>query len=245
MRLLKLKKFFGNTVQSEQSLFRPKSIFIPQIIDPSITIFEPLVLRDIEALEKRHHKIYHNLPRDNLKELKDLAADLIIIIKPADKGGGIVIMNYCNYRNETLKQLSDCIAYESVLRDPTLHPLNLIKVTIQEPVNLGYIITNTAAFLMNKHPHKPIFYMLPKILKAALFHSGRPIINACGSVLEPVSKYVDCHLQPFVPLAKSYIKDIKDLILRKFSYSFRFCLDVYGYRVPSDGQLKTINLLML
>ena len=48
-----------------------------------------------------------NLTKDELLALKTLSSDKSIVIKEADKGGAVVIMDASYYRNAVLKMLED------------------------------------------------------------------------------------------------------------------------------------------
>ena len=62
-----------------------------------------------------------------------------IVIKPADKGGNIVIMNTEDYIKEGLGQLTDHNYYEVLNEDPTLNYSNQIHQILQQAVNLEII----------------------------------------------------------------------------------------------------------
>lgn len=50
--------------------------------------------------------------------LSELSNDPTIVIKPADKGGAIVVQDIDRYRNEVLRQLSDTRFYQKLKKDP-------------------------------------------------------------------------------------------------------------------------------
>lgn len=114
-----------------------------------------------------------------------------IVIKQADKGGGIVILNTKDYEYEVLRQLNDDTAYVKLTRDPTMSYLSSLKVTIREGLALDYISKDLGDFLINEHPRVPVFYVLPKVHKPGFPPVGRPIVAAQGSLHEPVSQYID------------------------------------------------------
>ena len=97
-----------------------------------------------------------------------------IVIKPADKGGNIVIMNKEDYIKEGLRQLSDN-HYEILEEDPTQNYNNQIYQVLQQAVNLDIIDEKLKKTLYNKALRTPNFYMLPKIHKPN--NPGRPIVN--------------------------------------------------------------------
>lgn len=92
IRLLKLRKHFGSFNDSIYSLLRRKSIFIPSIRDLAIITFEKLILRDLSKLESSRLRMKHNLTQEETMVLKSLWKDTSVVIKPTDKGGGVVII---------------------------------------------------------------------------------------------------------------------------------------------------------
>lgn len=102
--------------------------------------------------------------------------------------------------------------YEKLSIDLTKHLCNLIKITVLEGENLGYINSMQPKFLINTSPRIPLFYTLPKIHKKVAFPPGRPIANACSTALEPIMQFADSFFKAFVVEAKSYVKDSTDFI---------------------------------
>lgn len=98
--------------------FKPRSTFVPAVFDPAISTFKRILLEQIEELESKQHKYKRNLGSSELKDIRQLAADPSLVLKPADEGGGIVIMNYEDYRTEYLRQLNQTEYYEILTSDP-------------------------------------------------------------------------------------------------------------------------------
>lgn len=142
-------------------------------------------------------------------------------------------MDYSDYPEDNLRQLSDQEYYQVIPFNPTKHLVNLIKITVQEAENLGYINNSEAKFLTNMSPRMPVFYTLPMIHKQAAFPPGRPIISTCGATLEPVAQFVDSFFQPFVPETKSYIKDTTDFILK-----------MEGFPIPENVVLLIMDIFI-
>lgn len=128
-----------------------------------------------------------------------------IIIKPADKGGAIVILNKADYIKEANPQLSNSDHYLPTPTDPTPRFQKEINKYIDFCVQTDALPLEALTYLKKQHPRTPCLYFLPKIHKTN--HPGRPIVSGCGSPTEPISHYVDKILNPFVPLLPSYIKD--------------------------------------
>ena len=70
-----------------------------------------------------------------------------IVIKPADKGGALVIMNSKDYLKEGLRQLNDTNYYEKLNKDPTEDHEKLINNTIDDLVSENAINEETASLL--------------------------------------------------------------------------------------------------
>lgn len=125
---------------------------MPKVTDPSITVLEKLVLKDLAAMETTKLKIRHNLSEQDSIHLKALANDDTITIKPADKGGALVVLDTVTYINEIDRQLSDVNFYRKISHDPTLAIQKLIKVVLSEGLALDYITKDVFDFLFVEYP---------------------------------------------------------------------------------------------
>ena len=90
-----------------------------------------------------------------------------MVIKPADKGGAVVVWSHPLYITEANPQLSDGRFYEHLDHDPPKERQNMVKSTI------FVMVTD------NQHPPSApsrfYMYLLPKIHKAG--NPGRPIVS--------------------------------------------------------------------
>ena len=142
--------------------------------------------------------------------MRDLHNNPNITIKPADKGGSIVIMSTVDYVKEALRQLFNQQHYKTLDKDPTILHNRYIHNLIDQAWRMGIIDETTKENLQTKNPKIASFYLLPKIYKPN--NPGRPIVNSIGSVTEKISAYVDEHLRKFTPKIPSYIKDTTHFI---------------------------------
>lgn len=140
-------------------------------------------------MESTRKRIHYNISNNDLSILSNLTNDASLVIKEADKGRARVVISKHDYCEEIQRQLNDKDFYFPVQCDPTNHVTNIIKITINEAMVMGYINEITAKFLTNSFPRVPIFYTLPKIHKPGVPPSSRPIMLGCSSLLEPLSKY--------------------------------------------------------
>lgn len=233
-RNIKLKKFFGQTTSIDTCPFKRKSTFVPNVIDPSISVFEKLVLRDVADLEKTRYKVKNNLTKDQLSSLYNLASDKSLTLKSADKGGGIVLLDSDMYIQEAYRQLNDPSSYSRIKEDPTKSIMSIIRVTLQEVLSLDYIDKNLADFLTVDFPRVPRFYLLPKIHKPGFPPRGRLIAAAQGSLLENISKYLDHLLQPPVLKMKTYICDTGHFISK-----------IEGLTIPKHSVILSFDVVSL
>ena len=72
-----------------------------------------------------------NLPKTERKAIKSLVDNPNIVIKPADKGGKIVIQNTSDYIKEGERQLNDTTYYKRLFMDPTKELNERIKQKLE------------------------------------------------------------------------------------------------------------------
>ena len=123
----------------------------------------------------------------------DLHNNPDITIKPADKGGSIVIMNTTDYIQEAQRQLSNPQDYRTLNTDPTVTYNKYIHHIIDQAWRLGIIDGTIKENLQAKNQQISSFYILPKLHKPN--NPGRPIVNSIGSITEQISAFVDEQLR--------------------------------------------------
>jgi len=108
---LKLCAVFEPQPNRDLAPFRPQSYWEPDPIalpEELLTLFrvDNHTLRNLRTPQE--HDNLSELERQTLKELRQ---DTSIVIKPADKGGSVVIMDRQQYIQEALRQLTDTNYY--------------------------------------------------------------------------------------------------------------------------------------
>ncbi|CAJ0922380.1 unnamed protein product, partial [Ranitomeya imitator] len=116
-----------------------------------------------------------NLSYDEHKALMTLKGNKELIIKPADKGGSIVILDRTYYMEEIPREIKDLVIHYS---------------------KLGTIDEKLGEFLINHYPVVPFFYTLPKIHKHPSKPPGRPIVASTNSILSPLAITLEKILSP-------------------------------------------------
>ena len=160
---------------------------------------------DIDVLPKFRPKRPFNLTPSEFSALNSLARN-DIVIKPADKGGALVVWKADLYREEANRQLSDTTFYSRVDKDLTSTHQTTISNTIHNFIAFGDL-PETAKNLITTTPRTPVMYFLPKIHKPN--NPGRPIVSACSCPTELISSFLDHVMAPLVKDLPSYIKDTK------------------------------------
>ena len=177
-------------------------------------------------------KLHDNLSFNQRRALHYLKGNNNIVIKPADKGGSIVIMDKDNYVKETCTQLYDGRFYKQIDHDPTPALTNKPNLLINE---LQPNLQNDVLKLIPSHPRPAKFYTIPKVHKFPnlvvstcpssipdniiieaqrlnINPPGRPIVSGIGTLTEYVSAFVDRELQPLLANIPNYTKDTTDFL---------------------------------
>ena len=178
---------------------------------------------------------HKNLTRDEQDAIQSLSNNRHILIKPADKGSGTVIMNTKYYIFEANRQLADTSFYAALDHDPTESFTLEINTFITKMFKDAEIGKRCFQYLLNTHSRPGRFYLLPKIHKNVLPPPGRPIISAIGSPTEKISEFLDHFLQPFLADMPSFVKD---------TGHFLYILSKLG-PLPQDIILVTLDVTSL
>ena len=184
--------------------FRTKSTWCPErnremAIEAYVDALERTILsHDLNV------KCHRFMTQDEQKTLENLRGYVDIIIKQADKGSAVVVMDREVYIHEAMGQLTDSEVYTLLDGDPTRDMVKKINAKIRESWKKGNIDDKTKDYLMVSEDVKPgRFYLLPKIHKQGC--PGRPVISGCGTPSEKISAFVDHNVRPIVSEINSYI----------------------------------------
>ena len=221
-RRLKLHIFFDNqnTSTSTPTPFQPKSTWEPTPESLPCDLND-LIHTDQQSIKKLAH--YPERPNLSVKEreaLQDLQENTSIILKPADKGSAVVIMDRTQYIQEAQRQLDDSNYYiplTETIQDDTARQIHNILDTMTQR---GLISKRQGIYLKGKNPpRRRIFYLLPKIHKSPeswpvpfKIPPGRPIVSDCDSESYNIAEFLDYYLNPLSNRHESYIKDTYDFI---------------------------------
>ena len=194
---------------SPHKILRPSKGWKPEDseCDPNIMKYKTCVIHDMESKLMIKPRPRFNTSKDERKAIVTLRKNSDIIIKPADKGGAIVILNKTDYIKEGERQLENSEHYQKIDNIKKLRNkfIKEVEHSLRNLKNKEYINEDTFKILFRNNPRTSNLYLLPKIHKKN--NPGRPIINSVGSLTETISALVDEILRKYSKLAKSYIKD--------------------------------------
>ena len=170
--------------------------------------------RDFNQRGKFPHRSMNISPNER-KAIKELRDNETIVIKPADKGSAVVILNREDYLTEGYKQLSDVNFYQKQDSDLTEKHRTEVQSFITKLYYEGEIDSSVMRYLTDDHCKTARLYLLPKIHKGKIPPPGRPIVSANGCPTEKISQLVDHFLTPpTTTYIKSYVRDTTDFITK-------------------------------
>ena len=219
--------WFGNEQNNPNPpIFKSKKKNMPKnyTVPEGLKVFLNAVKSEILDPRNRN-RAKCNLPDDEMQSLKTLIKlqkDRVIIIKPCDKGAGLIILNFVDYMTSCYEQLLSKLTFEngqtkryyqevhdSQLAVAKLKIMNLLEYGLNEN-----IITNQEFEAMNPTDKDPAkFYQIFKIHKQ--HEPNRPppprvIISGSGSIGENCGKYVDHHIKHIQEKYETFIQDTPD-----------------------------------
>jgi hypothetical protein len=219
-RKLRLKEFFVDDEKPRESVpnwikNHKKSKFTPpKNCEVHLDSYLDLVASEtMNMLKINSDEKYENMNESQRAALEKIMKNKDIIIKPADKGGLLVVMDKKDYEEAILEMLKDEKFYKEVKEDLNPGFEDDVENCINDMKREKVITDDEAAYLKNQEPQTPQFYGLPKVHKLFdLIPKFRPIVSGCNSVCERLSNFVDFHLQPLTRKLKSSTKDTTEFV---------------------------------
>lgn len=106
-----------------------------------------------------------NLSTGECKALQELENNDNIMVKPADKGGGIVVMDKDKYMQESYRQVLDTEIHRQVEVNQVDGIKIWLKILIDHAFAIDIIDKDLHKFLLKQDSVTPLVYILPKIHK--------------------------------------------------------------------------------
>ena len=220
-RRLKLATHFGMGNDDESPRFHLPSYWEPEE-DKLPDNLKQLIQRDRTTIRNipGHLKEKNNLTTDQVRALRSLANNQDIVIKPADKGSRIVIMDRQQYIFEGLRQLNNPNHYVEL--DAPIFQQTAIEAgnIITKLRDKKFINRKQERYLRGENaPRARVLYLLPKIHKDPSSWTipfeippARPIVSDCNSETYATAEFIEFYLNPLSVKHPSYIKDTYDFI---------------------------------
>ncbi len=194
-RKLQLFHFFASKgddidmfdTNDSDNVFRPTSTWMPSKLSSSISAFCQRIHTDLVKLLLKPPR--PNLPPKEVQALKDLRSRDDIVIKPADKGGGICVLDAIDYQTKIYTMLNDTSIYEPVTESDHLDVKRRADILLTALHTGGFLTDKQLQYLTDFRPRCPVFYGLPKVHKpnAPL----RPIVSQIHAPTCMVNELVD------------------------------------------------------
>ena len=262
IRKLKIKYAFHDEEYEDDSLCRNKSTKQIRIHDDELN----QILKKIESVEPTPKQTSDNLSEIERKALRELMDDNNLVIKEADKGGALIIMNNEFYKNKLVLKdhLSNTDTYKKI-------PPDADKKTMQKLIELvqkhdGCLTAKEKEYVKDQNWRSSEFYIRPKVhkcktileevkkssehvlnLSGAPDLSGRPIVAGTKAPTRHLSDLISEILRPIVETQTSYVKDDWDYLRklpRKLNGKFKlFGCDITSLytSIPHELGLKAVE----
>ena len=188
-----------------------------------------LVKNDIVNNLKKGGKL--NLSSDEKDAFYSLLHNENIVIRPADKGSGIVVVDKTEYIHRLHKEMTDSESYKEIPQDLTETATKTVKKLVNKMFKEGVINKDLQQYLIPKYPKNGKLKGNPKLHKdGAPF---RTIVSGVNTPTERMAEVVEHELNDYVINSPTYIRDTTDFInkLREIkstipTNALLFCFDV-------------------
>ena len=219
--------WFGIDVEKEfkQPIFKKKKTNLPKKHSTPSGLKTFLESIRSEIMDPRNRNTEKcNLPVDEiaaLKELIRLQRQRIIIIKAADKGAGIVILNFTDYMKACYNHLLSSLPKKTNDEEPSLYYKAVNELSLEEAktkiidvlkdaLDKGTINKDEFSEMNPEEKNPAKFYCNFKVHKQNEHKEVppvRPIISGSGSITENISLFVEHYIQDIATNHESYLQD--------------------------------------
>ena len=247
-RKIKIRETFFGQEYTDKSLVRCKSNRPFSSKNKDVNN----LCRNIEALEPEEICVDDNLSSAERSALSELKNNKNIILKPADKGSSVIIMNSSYYRDKLV--MNDHLLSESYTKaneDCDEKVMEQMEGLIKR--HSKCLTEKEIEFILKPDWKTSEFYVLPKIHKCRSIIEaissnndedvlteiknppdlkGRPIVAGCSTPTRGMSVLISKILKPIVECQKTFIKDDWD-VFRKLPESTRGTHKLFGCDISS------------
>ena len=217
-RRLQLSNHFASHPPSEPTPFTAPSTWHPPQANPHIESLQRELHHQLPQAWKKAPP--HRLKHEVQPALRELTNHPNLVIKSADKGACIVLMDLARYSQEALAQLHTAKHYTPIGAPVFPRVMDTINGLIGQLHTLEFITKKQMEFIrLDPNSRDRLFYLLPKIHKPTSkwpqpgrMAPGRPIVSDTGSESYQLSKFLAYTIHPLATTHPSYVKDTPDFI---------------------------------
>lgn len=242
-RKIQLATYFKNSPNRDVPPFTGRSNWTPPLDQLPAEVLD--LMEEDKQIFDVHFKPMHekfNLSMGEVRALRELQHLKHIVIKPADKGATVVIMDREQYILEAERQLNDAVYYKKLDQPIYLDTIPLIDGILRTLKTKKFINEKQRKYLKGDlQPRERRFYTLPKIHKDPNSWTipfevppGRPIVSDCGSETYYTAEYLDFYLNPLSIRHPSYLKD-----------TYHFIEIVKNLEIPSNSYFFSMDVASL
>ncbi|XP_062399771.1 uncharacterized protein LOC134089347 [Sardina pilchardus] len=197
-----------------------------------------------------------NITPAEKQAISQLTNNKFIVIKPADKGSKIVIMDTQHYLTEAHRQLNNTQFYTPIARSTQPAAQAIVRRLVTTLYQRKFINHKQSIFLQGPdHPRPRQFYLLPKIHKPphtwtvpSQVPPGRPIVSDCNSTTYNISIYIDSYLNPLSNRHPSYLKDtyhfltrLRPMVVPHHTYLFTLDVDSLYTNINTPSGIQAVK----
>lgn len=229
-RRLRLAEFFLDTDNDDESIVSNKSDFMPpkgrnQYLDIFIDTVKTFPIEQLSG----KNTFRNNINKLEWDAIENLTNDESIIIKEADKGSAVVIMDREYYKSLCLSVLENSTYYEKQPSYESKEVMQKLKTIINE---YGQQLTEKEIkYLLSFNIKTSNFYGLPNIHKSQTIKDKckvsestyinvkspddltiRPIVAGPTCETHRISNLLDILFKPYISKVHSYIRDTVDFL---------------------------------
>ena len=198
-RRMRLAEYFyddgqdNNVQQEERDKFKlkKKSTFTPESgRDKSLDLYIELVKEDVVANMKRSSKL--NISEEENAAFYELLHNKDIVIRPADKGSGIVVVDKIDYITQLQKEIEGSKSYEKTESDKTEDIHKKVKKLVNKLYRDGVISDDLKQYLTPRYAGKGKLKGNPKLHKPNAPY--RTIVSGIGTPTEKLAEFAEHEL---------------------------------------------------
>lgn len=162
-----------------------------------------------DVIRGLNRKFSSNITSSEDKAMRELLHDHSIIIRPADKGSGIVVMDTNKYVDQLESEMINSASYDEVKEDRSKQITNKIKKLVNSMHKKGPITSELRHYLLPTEISSGKLQANPKIHKKN--HPFRTIVNGRQHPTEKLAEYVESQLEEANRSLNSFVQDTTDL----------------------------------